>query len=147
MPEPKPGPKPLPKRHPISTLGLITEHVEGSLAASEAQLATLGTARERPAVLDDAAMARVKRRFSEQREFVASHEAQVGRWQALTLDAATAARVAALAATVARLRKVTDAVLALAEELAEGTSDRVLATSDLEVGLRTLTGEFPIRER
>ena len=137
---------PVPRWHAISALPLIAEHVEDSLAGSEEQLATLGEARGKPYVLNDAIVGRAKRLFTEQREFVAIYAEQVRRWQRLDLDAATAARVAALAGTVERLREVTGEVLALVEELAKGTIDKIMAMSDLELGMRSLAGEFPIRE-
>jgi hypothetical protein len=44
-----------------------------------------------------------------------------------------------------RLRQVTEDVLALARELSEGTIDRIMATDDLELGLRALLGMLPSR--
>src|SRR5260370_41691114 len=42
-----------------------------------------------------------------------------------------------------RLRQVTTAVLALAAELRKGTIDRIMAMSDLELGLQALLGTLP----
>ena len=43
------------------------------------------------------------------------------------------------------LRAVTDQVLALARELREGTIDRIMDMSDLELGLQALFGNGPAR--
>lgn len=129
---------PEPTWHPISALPLIAHHVEGTLAASEEQLATLGHARERPYVLDDATVARLERVYTEQREDLWLFEEQVRRWQTLELDDVRRATVAELAGKVARLREVNAAVLALAAELKKGTIETVLAMSDLELGLAAL---------
>ena len=42
-----------------------------------------------------------------------------------------------------RLRQVTTDVLALAAELRKGTIDRIMAMSDLELGLQALLGTLP----
>ena len=42
-----------------------------------------------------------------------------------------------------RLRQVTTEVLALAAELRKGTIDRIMAMSDLELGLQALLGTLP----
>jgi hypothetical protein len=65
-------------------------------------------------------------------------EEQVRRWRALELDDVRRAKVEELAGKVARLREVNAAVLALAVELKKGTIERVLAMSDLELGLVSL---------
>jgi hypothetical protein len=41
------------------------------------------------------------------------------------------------------LRQVTTEVLALAAELRKGTIDRIIAMSDLELGLQALLGTLP----
>jgi hypothetical protein len=129
---------PEPTWQPISALPLVAHHVEGTLAASEEQLATLGRARERPYLLDDATVARLEWVYTEQREDLWLFEEQVRRWRALELDEGRRARVEELAGKVARLREVNAAVLALAAELKAGTIERVLAMSDLELGLAAL---------
>ena len=44
-----------------------------------------------------------------------------------------------------RLRQVTTEVLALAAELRKGTIDRIMAMSDLELGMQALLGTLPPR--
>jgi hypothetical protein len=43
------------------------------------------------------------------------------------------------------LRQVTTEVLALAAELRKGTIDRIMAMSDLELGMQALLGTLPPR--
>jgi len=65
--------------------------------------------------------------------------------QAAAADPATRAAVEGYLALVAEERALVDQVLAVADELAAGTIDTVLATSDLELGLEALFGHRPPR--
>jgi hypothetical protein len=91
-----------------------------------------------PYVLDDATVNRVLEVFSGPAEDLWLFEEQVRRWAALDLGATQRRGVQALRAKVERLREATTAVLALAAQLREGTIERVLAKSDIELGLDAL---------
>jgi hypothetical protein len=67
------------------------------------------------------------------------------RWQAAAADPATRAAVDGYLTLAAQQRALVDEVLAVADELAAGTIDTVLATSDLERGLEALFGRRPPR--
>ncbi|SNT61924.1 hypothetical protein SAMN05216276_108620 [Streptosporangium subroseum] len=60
------------------------------------------------------------------------------RWAAEDLTPAQRNQVERYAALVAELQAETTATLALADELAPGTIETALATSDLELGIETL---------
>jgi hypothetical protein len=49
--------------------------------------------------------------------------------------------LAHLNSVLAKLHEVADAILALAEELRQGTIDRILSKSDVELGLEFLMGK------
>jgi hypothetical protein len=137
---PRPPGEPEPDWQPIGRLPLIASVIDGLLAADREQYATLLEARLTPHLLDDATLARVRRVFAEQRDDLGLYEAQLARWGRLALTPAQRREVARLTGQLGRVQEVVAAILALADELAGGTIERVLAKSDLELGLEALAG-------
>lgn len=130
--------------HPITELDFFMDHTSGWLADVREFAGTLEEARHKPYVLSDADVARVKRVYTEQAEHITLGEEQAERWAALpALDADQRAGLAALTADLAELRALNRQVLALADELAKGTINTVMATPDAELGLAALLGERP----
>jgi hypothetical protein len=118
--------------------------IDGLLAADREQYAALLEARPTPHLLDDATVARTKRVFTEQRDDLGLYEAQLARWDRQALTAGQRREVARLTGQLARVREVVAAILALADELAPRTIDRLLAMDDAELGLATLLGRIPL---
>ena len=110
-----------------------------------ATVARLTKARARPHVLDDATIDRVQRVHGEQLEFVDIYAEQVRRWRAEGPSATQRRELDRLEQQNRRLRQVTTEVLALAAELRKGTIDRIMAMSDLELGMQALLGTLPPR--
>ena len=108
-------------------------------------VARLTKARARPHVLDDATIDRVQRVHGEQLEFVDIYAEQVRRWRAEGPSATQRRELDRLEEQNRRLRQVTTEVLALAAELRKGTIDRIMAMSDLELGMQALLGTLPPR--
>ena len=113
--------------------------LDGMLADDEEQHRTLLEGRPKSHVLDDALVARVHRVFTEQAEGFWFYQEQLVRWWRERLTAAQRAEVERLGDQLERLRAVNAAILALAEEFAQGTIEQVLAMSDMEAGLAWLT--------
>jgi hypothetical protein len=83
---------------------------------------------------------RIERVHSEQLEFVDIYAEQIQRWRTEGPSAAQTLELDRLEKQNRRLREVTTDVIALAHELGKGIIDRIMAMSDLELGLQTLLG-------
>lgn len=123
---------------PISEMPLIASMIDGALEDTREHVETLTEARTRPHVLDDATIDRIERVHTEQMEFVEIYDQQISRWRTETVSADQARELDRMTAQNGKLRAVTANVLALASELRKGTIERVLAMSDVELGLHAL---------
>ena len=125
---------------PISQMPLIASMISTSLVETREHLGTLTKAKDRPHVLDDATIDRVEQVHAEQMEFVTIYTQQISRWRAEKPSPARISELDRMDTQNQQLREVTKAVLDLADDLRQGTIDRVLAMSDFELGIQTLLG-------
>ena len=114
--------------------------IDDSLRETREHLQTLTKARARPHVLDDATIDRVEQVHTEQMEFVDIYTQQISRWRTEKQSLSQTRDLDRMEMRNQQLRGVTADVLALARELRKGTIERVLAMSDLELGLQSLLG-------
>jgi hypothetical protein len=96
-------------------------------------------------VLDDATVDRSLRVHTEQLEFVDIYDRQLQRWQAERPSATQKRELDRLEKQNRRLREVTMNVLATAKTLRQDTINRLMAKSDLELGLAALRAQRPSR--
>ena len=129
---------PAPNWQPLTALPLIASLIDGELADGQEHHATLLSVRDRPYVLDDAIVERSIKLHTEQRDFLGVFAEQLARWRHERPTDAQRRELDRLEEQLGRLRAVLGAILELAEELQQGTIERVLAKSDLELGLETL---------
>ncbi len=129
---------PVPNWQPITALPLIASLIDGELADGQEHYAALLEARSRPHVLDDATVERSIKLHTEQRDFLWVFEEQLVRWRSEPLSATQKGELDRLDGQLDRLRTVLSNILELAEELKQGTIDKVLAKSDLELGIEAL---------
>jgi hypothetical protein len=134
--------QPKPQWQPISMLPTLSTHIDGMLEADLEQYQTLQLARSKPHVLDDYTVNRVKKVFTEQRNGLALFDAQLHRWLAEPLTDEQRREVERLVEQMRRIRENNANVLALADELSKGTIEKVMAKSDLELGIEALMKEF-----
>lgn len=127
---------------PVSALPLIGRFIDESLKAVQKVYQDLLPARDRPYVLDDHTVGRVKEVYTAQRDDHWLYEEQLARWRREPLSPSQQKEVERLEKQAASLRETLDATLALADELAQGTIEKVLAKSDLEMGLEALLGKW-----
>jgi hypothetical protein len=127
-----------PQWQPISQLPLLAQHIDGMLESASVQHDLLQQARPRPYVLDDYTVGRVKEVFTTQQGDLWLFDEQLERWKTLSLTAAQRQEVERLVAQMQQLHAVIAAILELAKELEQGTIERQLAKSDLELGLEVL---------
>ena len=140
----RPGPggpgRPQLKPHwqPIEALAMIAAHIDGMLQADREQYKTLLEAKPKPHVLDDSTVNRVIAAFTTQRNDFGFFEEQLQRWAALPLSDQQRHEVERLVEQMRLLRENNEQVLTLARELSTGTIDKVMAKSDVELGLEML---------
>ncbi|MCK7580084.1 MAG: hypothetical protein MZV65_33375 [Chromatiales bacterium] len=89
-------------------------------------------------MLDDATVERSIKLHAEQRDFLGVFAEPLARWRNERPTVAQRRELDRLEGQLERLRAVLGDILALAEELQQGTIERVLAKSDLELGLEAL---------
>jgi len=130
---------------PIGQMPLVASMIDSALNDTADHIQTLTEARARPHVLDDATIDRIERVHGEQLEFVDIFAEQLRRWRDEGPSAAQRQELDRLEEQNRRLRQVTKEALALAAELRKGTIDRIMAVSDLELGLQTLVGTLSPR--
>jgi len=135
--------KDTPNWQPIARLPLIAPHIDGMLADATEQYETLQEARPKPFVLDNYTVGRVIEVFTVQRDDLWVFDEQLRRWQAEKLTTTQGKEVARLVNQMKRLREVITAILALADELKERTIEKVMAKSDVELGLEALLRGLP----
>ena len=125
----------------ISDLPVVASLLEIMLYEDEGQYRTLRECRPRPYVLDDETVERVIQDFSEQKADLSLFRQQLSHWLEGDLTASEQQEVERLQGCVAKLRELAESVLSLAEELKQGTIERVLSKGDGELGLEFLLGK------
>ncbi len=113
--------------------------IDGMLEHARKQYATLQEARPTPHVLDDYTVGRLVEVYTAQRDDLWLWDEQLRRWASESLGRIHRREVERLQGQIAALHKVVDDILALADELAAGTIEKMMAKSDVEVGLDMLT--------
>ena len=132
-----------PNWQPISMLATIASLIDGGLSDAREHYALLLRARPKPFVLDDATIAHTKRVNGEGVEWCDVYDRQLERWSSERLTDAQQREVARLQGVSGELRVELIRILALADELGEGTIERQLAKGDLELGLEHLLRSDP----
>ncbi|NTU84981.1 MAG: hypothetical protein HGA45_37390, partial [Chloroflexales bacterium] len=135
-------PDPQPTWQPITQLPMIAWAINGMADEAAAQVGNLREAQGRPHVLDDATVNRVIASYTEQQGDLWLYEEQLRRWQAGKLTAAQSTEIASLTQRLAGLRADIATILDLAAYLKPRTIDAVLARSDEELALDSLTGNL-----
>jgi len=130
--------RPTPQWQPINQLPAIAYAINGMLESAEEQYPLLEQARPRPSMLDDATVLRAVEVYTAQRDDLWLFEEQLRRWRAGALTGAQRREIERLTAQLERLRTVIDKILLLIDELKGGTIEKMMAKSDLEVGLEML---------
>ncbi|MGA2927583.1 MAG: hypothetical protein ABSG43_16620, partial [Solirubrobacteraceae bacterium] len=124
-------------------LATIASLIDGGLSDAREHYALLLRARPKPFVLDDATIAHTKRVNGEGVEWCDVYDRQLERWSAERLTNAQQREVARLQGVSGELRVELARILELGDELGEGTIERQLSKSDLELGVEHLLRSDP----
>ncbi|MBR8834391.1 MAG: hypothetical protein DSM106950_10245 [Stigonema ocellatum SAG 48.90 = DSM 106950] len=130
-----------PNWQPLTQLPLIAQMIDGELAETETQYQNLQAAKSRPHILDDYTVGRLVEVFGKRQEFFEIYAEQLARWKAENLNATQKKEIDRLEGQLKKLRGANAEILALTDELKEGTIEKVLLKSDLEMGLDVLLGK------
>lgn len=132
---------PTPNWRPISFLPQLAEMIDGMLESAEDVYGSLQQSQDRPYVMDDDTIGRVREVHTAQRNDLWLYEEQIARWQEAAPTSAQAAEITRLQQQLDRLRSVLTACLTLADTLAEGTIEKVLEKSNVELAIEFLSGK------
>ena len=134
-----------PTWQPVAAVGMLTSVVAEQLEHTRAQLALMEQARpSRPdaRILDDHTVSETLRVYGQMADDYRDLFAEQGRrWQAeTTLTATSRAQVDAYIELVEHQRRALDEILALTREIQGRTIEKIMAKSDLELGIEALLG-------
>ena len=131
-----------PRWHPVSQMPMIGQLIDGMVHENEEQLRNLLEGSNKPAVLDDYTVNRIKEVYGIQVEDQWLFEEQLARWDKSVLTASERRELTRLKEQLKKKSETAAAILALADKLSGKTIDKILTMDDAELGLRTLLGEF-----
>ncbi|MBW9158665.1 hypothetical protein [Clostridium tagluense] len=122
--------------HPITMLPMFATMISGQLEEAKNQYENLLQARSKPYVLNDEIVERVIKVFSEQLDFICLYENQISKWHdEESLTTKLESDIAKSQMQLQDLRTVIPNILALADKLKNGTIEKVIGKSDLELGM------------
>ncbi|MBU3154965.1 hypothetical protein LL037_08600 [Clostridium estertheticum] len=122
--------------HPISMLPMMSTMISGQLEEAKNQYENLLKAQSKPYVLNDEIVESVIKVFSEQLDFICLYENQISKWHNEgTLTTTLETNLSKSQVQLQELSKVITNILALAAELKNGTIEKVMGKSDLELGM------------
>ncbi|MGM2628360.1 hypothetical protein ACS2QL_27420 [Bacillus cereus group sp. Bce038] len=128
-----------PNWQPIQNLPIIANLIDGQSSDAKEQYVNLLEARNKPHVLNDAIIQRTTHVYTEQLEFVWIFEEQLSKWKKEErLTPIEKGEIERLQGQVQQLHHTLTDILALTEELKEGTYEKVMEKSDLQLGIESL---------
>ncbi len=133
---------PSPNWQPISFLPELAPMVDGMLESAEDVSQSLQQAEDRPHVLDEYTVGRVREVHSTQRNDLWLSEEQLARWSTADPTRAQRQEIDRLTHQLDRLRRVLTCTLTRTDARKEATIEKVMATSDIELAIEVLTGKL-----
>lgn len=128
-----------PAWQPIRNLPLIANLLDGQFETANEQYTNLLQAKTKPHVLDDHTVHRVIHLYTDELELIPVFEKQLVKWQKEDrLTSKQQREINRLQRQMKQWNQVVVDILVLARELEKGTIDKILAKSDLELGLESL---------
>jgi hypothetical protein len=119
--------------------------IDGMLESAKEVHGSLQQARSRPHVMDDYTIGRVREVHGTRLDDLCLYEEQLSRWQTPTPTEAQQQEITRLNRQLADLRGVLTSTLALADEMKDGTIEKILAKDDFELGLEFLMGKHRLK--
>ncbi len=116
--------------------------IDGMLESAEDVSQSLQQAEDRPHVMDDYTVCRVREVHSTQLNDLWLYEEQLARWSKADPILAQSQEIDRLTHQLDRLRSVLTFTLNLTDALKEATIEKVMAKSDIELAIEVLTGKL-----
>lgn len=128
-----------PNWQPIQNLPIIANLIDGQSSDAKEQYVNLLEALSKPHVLNDAIIQRTIHVYTEQLEFVWIFEEQLSKWKKEErLTPIEQSEIERLQEQVQQLHSILTDILAITEKLKDGTYEKVMAKSDLQLGIESL---------
>ncbi|AXY11431.1 hypothetical protein CUC43_33060 (plasmid) [Bacillus thuringiensis LM1212] len=128
-----------PNWQPIQNLPIIANLIDRQSSDAKEQYINLLEARNKPHVLNDEIIQRTIRVYTEQLEFVWIFKEQLSKWiKEERLTPVEQSEIERLQGQVQQLHHTLTDILTLTEELKEGTYEKVMEKSDLQLGIESL---------
>ncbi|AZR80630.1 MULTISPECIES: hypothetical protein [Bacillus] len=128
-----------PTWQPIQHLPIIANLIDGQSSDAKEQYVNLLEALSKPHVLNDAIIQRTIHVYTEQLEFVWIFEEQLSKWKKEErLTPIEQSEIERLQEQVQQLHSILTDILAITEKLKDGTYEKVMAKSDLQLGIESL---------
>jgi len=137
------GPLPEIQWHEIIRLPLIAQLIDGNAQDVKRQHDLLVKGQDRPYLFDEETIDRVIMAHLETLDFVEIYIEQLSRWQKEKLTKKQQTEIARLQEQSEYLKRITTAVLSLADSIADATIDQIIGMDEAELGLKVLLGEIP----
>ncbi|MBA4027147.1 MAG: hypothetical protein C0473_02795 [Cyanobacteria bacterium DS3.002] len=137
------GPLPEIQWHEIIRLPLIAQLIDGNAQDVKRQHDLLVEGQDRPYLFDEETIDRVIMAHLETLDFVEIYIEQLSRWQKEKLTKKQQTEIARLQEQSEYLKRITTAVLSLADSIADATIDQLIGMDEAELGLKGLLGEIP----
>ncbi len=126
---------------PIGFLPELAPMIDGMLESAEDVSQSLQQAEDRPHVMDDYTVGRVRKVHGTQLNDLWLYEEQLARWSTADPTLAQRQEIDRLTHQLDRLRSVLTLTLDLTDVLKEATIEKVMAKSDIELAIEMLTGK------
>lgn len=128
-----------PNWQPIQNLPIIANLIDGQSSDAKEQYVNLLEALSKPHVLNDAIIQRTIHVYTEQLEFVWIVEEQLSKWKKEErLTPIEQSEIERLQGQVQQLHSILTDILTITEKLKDGTYEKVMAKSDLQLGIESL---------
>ncbi|PGH82592.1 hypothetical protein CN899_16485 [Bacillus thuringiensis] len=128
-----------PNWQPIQNLPIIANLIDGQSSDAKEQYVNLLETLSKPHVLNDAIIQRTIHVYTEQLEFVWIFEEQLSKWKKEDrLTPIEQSEIERLQGQVQQLHSILTDILAITEKLKDGTYEKVMAKSDLQLGIESL---------
>ena len=127
--------------YPLSFIPAFSGQVAELVEILEAQLKAFSPAKNKPHVLDDQIINRASSAFKANAEYIQLYQEQTDKWMREAQTETHRQALSLLNDKLSKARKLNVELVALVEELGQGTIDKVLAKDDLEFALDFLSGK------
>ncbi len=131
-----------PHWQPIGVLPELASMIDGMLESAEDVSQSLQQAEDRPHIMDEYTVGRVRAVHGTQHKDLWLYEEQLARWSTADPTLAQRQEIDQLTHQLDRLRRVLTCILARTDARKEATIEQVMATSDIALAIEVLTGKL-----